>query len=880
MRNYVIINGVNSLTIQGLAIKTLPPITKPIQRNLREEIDGRDGDLVTELGYGAYDKTIEIGLFGTFDIDEVIAYFNQKGTITFSNEADKVYYFQALEQVDYAELLKFRTANVVLHCQPFKYPTEETPLEEEYEYVTGTGTDITLDNTEEAEFNEIELQGNTFQQTYTGKNLFNPNATRSQYSGTNESALETGKRISCSSNGAYLYSCYVITNLTNYVGKTIRLKSNIQVSGSNTGNYTLGICASDGTNRTAKVGTATSGETISFSVDSITQGEEYLYVILYGNAGGEASSISSYVDYTNIVLTIDNSDMTFEPYVGGVPSPSPSYPQPVNVVSGDNSINVCGKNLINNALFHNDEGTTISGYTDEYVIATFVGQYRGSHQYYKVKDGIAYTFSVGNISINGVANDTARIELRFIKDGSIVTTLNKNVTRNSSYTFTANTTLYDYVRAGISNGALSGTNTIKFENLQLEVGNQASTYEPYIGETYPLYLGVEDLITNGEVNWNASLHDLNVVSNSLPIGTYTLSTPNIPPTGAFVLYGVDNNNVQETILGNQGWTKAGQTGCTFTSTKIYKKLQIYTNVAVQGNIQLERGTKINRISSTPIEMVSIPNTTYKDLFVRDNEGTWYKRQAIGKYIFDSTWSYSSVNNTFQIPSSAVNEMVRPRYTTDLPMVYCNYLSPVTWASSWATLQSFIAVDTTQAQAKVRMSLPNMSLQDFQTWLTTHEMYMLYPLISPTDIEITNETLIEQLEAIKNAISYKGQTNISQTNNDMPFVLDLSALKENSDHLVIDNIGNIYSKPTLDLEGTGIVDIYLNDTQMFEVDLSEKNEIVIDTEKMEAYNPTDNTLANRQVTGDYSKFKLDSGENDLRFSGDLTKATITRYERWL
>ena len=55
---------------------------------------------------------------------------------------------------------------------------------------------------------------------------------------------------------------------------------------------------------------------------------------------------------------------------------------------------------------------------------------------------------------------------------------------------------------------------------------------------------------------------------------------------------------------------------------------------------------------------------------------------------------------------------------------------------------------------------------------------------------------------------------------------------------------------------------------------------IDTEAMEAYNPDTNALANRQVTGDYSKIKLEPGENDLRFSGDLSKATVTKYKRWL
>lgn len=128
MRNYVIINGVNSLTIQGLAISSLPPITKPQMRTLREEIDGRNGDIITELGYGAYDKQITIGLFGTFNVDDVIKFFNQSGTITFSNEDDKVYTFSALEQVDFEKLLKFKTATITFHCQPFKYPLNNTPI--------------------------------------------------------------------------------------------------------------------------------------------------------------------------------------------------------------------------------------------------------------------------------------------------------------------------------------------------------------------------------------------------------------------------------------------------------------------------------------------------------------------------------------------------------------------------------------------------------------------------------------------------------------------------------------------------------------------------------------------------------------------------------
>lgn len=128
MKNYVIINGVNSSTKNGLAIKELPPITKPLMRTNIETIDGKDGDVITKLGYSAYDKEMEIGLYGNYDINSIISFFNQNGTIVFSNESDKYYYFEILNQIDYQKLIKFGSATVVFHCQPFKYKLNETAI--------------------------------------------------------------------------------------------------------------------------------------------------------------------------------------------------------------------------------------------------------------------------------------------------------------------------------------------------------------------------------------------------------------------------------------------------------------------------------------------------------------------------------------------------------------------------------------------------------------------------------------------------------------------------------------------------------------------------------------------------------------------------------
>jgi predicted phage tail component-like protein len=119
--NYVILNGKKSTLIKGLMIQSLPFVSKPLIRTEIEEIDGRDGDIVTKLGYSAYDREMSIGLFGDFDICEVINFFNSEGEAIFSNEPDKIYKYQVLDQIDFERLLRFRTAVVKFHVQPFKY---------------------------------------------------------------------------------------------------------------------------------------------------------------------------------------------------------------------------------------------------------------------------------------------------------------------------------------------------------------------------------------------------------------------------------------------------------------------------------------------------------------------------------------------------------------------------------------------------------------------------------------------------------------------------------------------------------------------------------------------------------------------------------------
>ena len=137
----ITLNGTASNTKTGLIISRMPPITRPKMRYQQVTVDGRPGDIVTELGYEAYDREFEIGLAGAFDIDEITAYFSGSGKAVFSNEDDKEYDYTFLERVDYEKLLRFKTAKVKMHVQPYKHEYNETPT-----VITPAGGTFTLTN--------------------------------------------------------------------------------------------------------------------------------------------------------------------------------------------------------------------------------------------------------------------------------------------------------------------------------------------------------------------------------------------------------------------------------------------------------------------------------------------------------------------------------------------------------------------------------------------------------------------------------------------------------------------------------------------------------------------------------------------------------------
>lgn len=129
MRDYIIFKNIKSSSLEGLMICELPPITKPEMRTSIIDIDGKDGDIIEELGYASYQKTLQIGLTRNFDINQIIKYFSGSGDLVLSNEPDKVYKATIYSKVDYEKLLRFKTAEIEFHVQPYKYLLNEAPFE-------------------------------------------------------------------------------------------------------------------------------------------------------------------------------------------------------------------------------------------------------------------------------------------------------------------------------------------------------------------------------------------------------------------------------------------------------------------------------------------------------------------------------------------------------------------------------------------------------------------------------------------------------------------------------------------------------------------------------------------------------------------------------
>ena len=209
-------------------------------------------------------------------------------------------------------------------------------------YASNLG-ETTLNDSDNGKIQDMKLYGKSFQQTYSGKNLLKR---------TLETITKSG--VTCTNNGDGTFT----------------------VNGTATAKVTFYVVDSNGININVDndfriIGCPTGGGADSYSL-TLFDNINGKWHDEYGNGKNitNTNKITVYIQIQNGV-TVNNlvfkpmltTDLTatyddYEPYVGGIPSPNPDYPQEIQSVVNP-VVKVCGKNLLKPTL----ETTTVNGVT-------------------------------------------------------------------------------------------------------------------------------------------------------------------------------------------------------------------------------------------------------------------------------------------------------------------------------------------------------------------------------------------------------------------------------------------------------------------------------------------------------------------------------------
>ena len=408
-------------------------------------------------------------------------------------------------------------------------------------------------------------------------------------------------------------------------------------------------------------------------------------------AAGESGSVTYRISVIK-GTTVTPQDFVYTPFTGGSDSPNPSYPQTINTVSGAQTVKITGKNL---AEMQNGDAITAgitasrSSTTGEVILngtSTSTATINASTLYtIPIVAGETYTISANNAE----ANSSVSIRLNIQNVGSYQNFYLNDANQTKTFTsdYTGNCTL----QVRVSSGKTLNNYIVK---PQVELGNQASQFEPYKGQSYTIDLGSEELAKIG---------------------------------------------------------------------------------------------------------------TYQD-YIWNDDSAWKIHKEVGKVVFDGseTWSLYANNNAFYINKSDAIQMPS---ASDISLVYCDYYTATTLGLIYdGTLDYGIALGTANHRLNIR-NKDTATVADFKTWLSTHNTTVYYALATPTDTEITDSTLISQLEALWEADGYDGATGLFVTaTSGASAQLDLCQYPSHIPIATRYKIGAIVVGHGLDIEPDGRLDV--------------------------------------------------------------------------
>lgn len=326
-------------------------------------------------------------------------------------------------------------------------------IADKYVMKTEEGASLILSNPKPGKFDDVltefNIYGRSSQITTTGKNLLKypyVEANKTTFGVTFMDNKDGSINISGTSTGTSYYNLY-----SNIDGKRLTLAS---------GTYKLVVKGRSKCNVSVNNGVDSAKNEGTFT---ITDGHNDVWCYIEVPKGlALDETICPMIQLASI------TDESYEPYTGGIPSPSPDYPQEIKSVVNP-TIKVCGKNLLKpNFFIYDSNGITCDIVENKF---RFHGTFRDSYSYWHVnnnlliKKGTKVQLYVDNYNNHGVF-------AWFKKPGSydVVQTLNKSGT-----SITINDDCY-LTEIGIEYYAIG--DTIDFTTT-IAVLSGTNHYEPY-----------------------------------------------------------------------------------------------------------------------------------------------------------------------------------------------------------------------------------------------------------------------------------------------------------------------------------------------------------------------------------------------------------------
>ena len=354
------------------------------------------------------------------------------------------------------------------------------------ETLTGTGSNITLNETIPAKLKSVELYGDTFQQTYSGKNLINtPDGTRS--SGGLDIVWSDNI---CTFSGTASSTSAILTTLTTLSQNLPQGTYVFSIQEATTYDIRLSVLNAD-TSNYVNYDIAAGSTSVSININYNTVSYR---ILAKGWSNGD--SVSGTLKQP--MFEAGSTPTDYQPFVGGTASPNPSYPQTVNVVTGEQTVEVVGKNLLNipdNTLVNADVTWVCSNNT---IVGD--GTYDSNSTWTKTMDftDFATPLPVGTYTLSMAKPLTKRVEFALrASDGTAPVSGNnpRIAIGDTSVTFTTTKitkdfriVLYDMVQNEVLNNYTIGS-------LQLEAGSTATQFEAR--QAYTVDLGSVELCKIG-----------------------------------------------------------------------------------------------------------------------------------------------------------------------------------------------------------------------------------------------------------------------------------------------------------------------------------------------------------------------------------------------